>query len=215
MSKFKNTHKFSRNVFMQLFNDDGDKGDNGGQGAGDQGDAGKGGSGEPEQPKMVTMTQEDYDKSIQKRLDRGKNSWEKEFKESEDFKNFQAHMEGQKSESEKLQEKLKGMDTVKQQNEELSSKLRSYEQKSLLTKAETNDEFVDFVLYEVQKTMKDGDEFESALEAFKKVDSNAKYFGSQQQQQQSFRQGQRHSGKGNGEGSTAANLISKMYGDKK
>lgn len=196
-----------------MFNGEGGDGGDSGQGAGGEGGAGKGGSGQQNnEPKMVSMTQEKYDESITKRLERGKKSWEKEFHESDDYKAFQEFQEGKKTNDQKIQEQLKGMDALKQQNAELTSKIQSYDQKSILTKGDVNPEFTEFVMHKLQTSMKEGDDFESVFESFKKEDSNAKYFGSQQQQS-SRRQGQRHNGSGSKAG-TASNIISKMYGDK-
>lgn len=195
-------YEFLRKVLMQMFNDG--EGGEGGQGEGGEGD---------QEPKMVQMTQEEFDQTIEKRLKRAEKNFEKSFKQSDEFKNFQSWQEGQKSEAEKLQEQLKGMEELKQTNADMASKIQSFEQKELLTKANVNPEFNDFVRFEIQKSMNDGDDFGEALEKFKQAESNAKYFGSQQQQQ-SFRQGQRHSGKGGSKGSTASSIISKMYGDK-
>jgi len=204
-------HEFLRRTYLQIFNDEGE---NGGQGAGDEGDAGKGGSDQQnEDAKMVNMTQEEYDKSIQKRLDRGKKSWEKEFHESDDYKAFQEHQENKKTSDQKIQDQLKNMDSLKQSNADLTSKIQAYEQKDQLTKAEVNPEFTDYVMFEIQKSMSDDVDFETALKGFKENESNAKYFGSQQQRGNNGRQGQRHGGSAS-KGSTASNILSKMYGDK-
>lgn len=206
---------FLKRTMLQFFADD----DNGGDGgAGDGGSGDKGGQGDSggakadDKPKEITMTQKEYDKKIQSRLDRGKKAWEKEFHESDDYKAFQKYQDGQKDEKQKMQESLKGMNDIKSENDSLKAKIAGFEQSDAIRKAEVNDEFVDFVKFEVNKTLDkfDGD-FDDALKAFKENEKNAKYFGASSNGSKS--QGKRHGGKG-GEINAAAALVSKMYGGK-
>ena len=202
MSKYEKL--FLKRIYVQLFNDP---------------EPTPGATPEPvkdpepaKEPKMVNMSQDDYDASIAKRLDRAEKAWEKKFHESDSFKAFKAYEEGQKSETDKLNEKLKGMSELEKSNADMAKKIQGYEQSSLLTKADVNPEFNEFVMHKIQSSMNEGDDFGESLEKFKTDEANAKYFGSQQQS--STRQGQRH-GKGGGQDSKASTIIDKIYGNKK
>lgn len=148
----------------------------------------------PTDPPAKQFTQSEVDEIVKKRLERHSQKYEKDFKESDDYKNYQKYLDDKKTSDEKIQEQLKGIEDLKGTNKSLQAELDSYKNKALLENQGVNKEFSDYVLFEVKKLVNDNKDFSEAFEEFKKVESNKKYFG--EQDTKGITTGQRHKQQG-------------------
>jgi len=138
----------------------------------------------PTDKPVKTFTQDEVNALIKKRLARESDKWSKSFKETEEYKKFENWVETNKTEQQKLDEKLKSIETVQNENSELKKQLNDFNNKNLLLKSGVSSDYSDFVLYKLnnvynQKKSENEDiSFNDVLKEFKEDKNNNKYFES-------------------------------------
>ena len=148
------------------------------------------GDGQPAQePEVKTYTQEQVDNMIKKRLARQDNKFEKEFKNSEEYKAYGEWKEAQKTEGEKIRQQVEDYNNLKSEFNSLQSELNAYRNKDILRSQNIEDKYLDYVNFEVSKNVTEEKDYQTALNEY--LEANPHY--GKGESKSKLTTGQRHS----------------------
>lgn len=143
--------------------------------------------------KEIKMTQDEFDAKIKAITKKEKDRFEKAFKNSDEWKDYNAWKENKKTEEERISETLENYSNLKKDYDKLSAELNSYKNKDVLRGKEIESKYVDFVNFEVEKMVNEETDYNAALEKY--LESNPQY--AKDKDAAKITTGQRHPGSNN------------------
>ena len=191
-------------LMLQLFADDNnDQNNNGDDNQNKESD-----NQEQSQEEEKKFTQSELDEKINKRLARQDKKFEKEFKESDEYKAFVDYQESKKTDDQKIQDQLNKMADIEKQNSDYKAQLENYKNRDILRSKNVKEEFVDYINFEVSKLVNEENDFNTALEKY--LEDNDQYLNSETTDNKTLTTGKRHKKGADTKGSIASQILAQQ-----